>query len=242
MVTKQERSEEEKDGKTFIRRTIQDVDLFDVGPVTYPAYEGTDVKARALELRGVFGDSEKLQQLLEAALKRDDDVPAGDDDEGDLECDCSCRACYSAECEECGMHMQSCSDPENCDPGMAERAARDNQKKTKRVDGEDLGPGAFAYVGDPDKTETWKLPIKFSTEEKTASHIRNALARFEQTQGIPAADKPKVLAKIKAAAKAHGIHVSGESEKDSAGIDLELAQAITRNLEIELEQIENVNS
>jgi hypothetical protein len=30
------------------------VDLFDVGPVTYPAYSGTDVNARAIELRSTM--------------------------------------------------------------------------------------------------------------------------------------------------------------------------------------------
>lgn len=77
--------------------------------------------------------------------------------------------------------------------------------KTKRVAGEDLEASAFAYVGDPEKTDTWKLPIKFSTEAKTKRHIRNALARFEQTKGIPEGEKEKVKAKIEAAAKDHSI-------------------------------------
>jgi uncharacterized protein len=84
--------------------------------------------------------------------------------------------------------------------------------RTKRVAGVDLPPSSFAYVGDPERTETWKLPISFpGDEEKTKSHIRNALARFSSTQGIPDGEKAKVLAKIKAAAKAHGI------DKDEKG-------------------------
>lgn len=71
--------------------------------------------------------------------------------------------------------------------------------KTKRVAGKDLTASSFAYVGDPDKTETWKLPIM------DANHVRNALARFNQTQGIPADSKAGVLAKIHAAAKKFGI-------------------------------------
>jgi HK97 family phage prohead protease len=77
--------------------------------------------------------------------------------------------------------------------------------KTKRVDDEDLHSSAFAYVGDPAKPETWKLPIHFSTPELSAAHIRDALARFDQTEGIPEDEKPKVLAKIRAAADSHGI-------------------------------------
>lgn len=82
--------------------------------------------------------------------------------------------------------------------------------KTKRVAGEDLPASAFAYVGDPDRTETWKLPIKFSTDDKTKSHIRNAIARFSSTKGIPSDKKDAVWQKIVNAAKQHGIEVSSE--------------------------------
>jgi hypothetical protein len=94
------------------------------------------------------------------------------------------------------------------------------EKKTKRVAGEDLTADCFAYVGDPEKTETWKLPIKFSTDAKTKRHIRNALARIGQTKGIPADEKEKVKAKIVAAAKDHGIDVDEESGKSVAVRDL----------------------
>lgn len=81
------------------------------------------------------------------------------------------------------------------------------EKKTKKVGGKDLPASAFAYVGDPDDTSTWKLPIH------DAAHCRNALARFNQTQGIPAGEKAKVKAKIVAAAKKFGIEVSEKSAK-----------------------------
>lgn len=82
--------------------------------------------------------------------------------------------------------------------------------KTKRVAGEDLESSAFAYVGDPEKTDTWKFPIKFKDAEKTKRHIRNALARLNQAKGIPSEEKEKVEAKIKAAATAHGIDVNSD--------------------------------
>jgi hypothetical protein len=82
--------------------------------------------------------------------------------------------------------------------------------KTKRVAGKDLTASSFAYVGDPDKTETWKFPIH------DASHARNALARFNQAKGIPASEKGKVRAKIVAAAKKFGIDVASESDKIAA--------------------------
>jgi hypothetical protein len=88
------------------------------------------------------------------------------------------------------------------------------EAKTKRVAGEDLPASCFAYVGDKDDPATWKLPYKgFSTEAKNKSHVRNALARFNQTQGIPAGEKAKVKAKLVAAAKKHGIEVSDKSAK-----------------------------
>lgn len=87
------------------------------------------------------------------------------------------------------------------------------EKKTKRVDGVDLTASCFAHVGDPEDPETWKLPINFpGDEEKTKSHIRNALARFEQTEGMSDEEKKAARKKIVAAAKEHGIEV-GEADK-----------------------------
>lgn len=85
--------------------------------------------------------------------------------------------------------------------------ARSGMTRTKRVAGKDLSAASFAYVGDKDKTETWKFPIF------DASHTRNALARWGQDKGIPAGSKAGVYAKIKAAAKKFGIEVS---EPDAA--------------------------
>lgn len=86
-------------------------------------------------------------------------------------------------------------------------ARADGKVRTKTVGGKALTKDKFAFVGDPERTETWKLPIH------DAGHVRNALARFGQTQDIPADKKPGVLRKIKAAASKFGIDVS---EKDSA--------------------------
>jgi hypothetical protein len=285
-VTKQTTREEKKDGVTLYTREIEEVDLFDASPVTYPAYEGTDVKARSHELqhelRSVLLLIAELPKELRDRIAREDvdgstarkqkdsgpgsntkcqctcsqcqvgnceectnpdyegehDLPeepdagrsaaldevdarlrlAGmrspkdpdNDGDDDSACRCRCRACYDGECEECPTHMVSCGDSERCH--ASERSLVRDGKKTKRVDGEDLTSSAFLWVGDPDKTETWKLPWKFSTEEKTKSHLRNALARFNQTQGIPASEKPKVKAKLIRLCKEHGIHVGDDSE------------------------------
>ncbi len=79
--------------------------------------------------------------------------------------------------------------------------------KTKTVSGQELSASDFAYVGDAEDPETWKLPVH------DAAHARNALARFNQTEGIPAGEKAKVHAKIAAAAKKHGVEVSSDTQK-----------------------------
>lgn len=100
----------------------------------------------------------------------------------------------------------------------AEKAA-EKAAMTKRVAGEDLPSSAFAYVGNPTETATWKFPIHFSTKDKSASHVRNALARFGQAKGIPESDKAAVLGKIKAAAKKYGVEVSDEAEKIAKALE-----------------------
>ena len=106
-------------------------------------------------------------------------------------------------CDKCGKAMAECQ----CGKTAAAEEDFSKEARTKRVGGKDLKASSFAYVGDPEKTETWKLPIH------DASHVRNALARFNQTQGIPSGEKPKVLARIKAAARRFGIDVAGENDK-----------------------------
>jgi len=75
-------------------------------------------------------------------------------------------------------------------------------KETKKKGGQELHASEFAFVGDADDPSTWKLPIH------DAAHVRNALARFNQTEGIPAGEKDKVHARIVAAAKKFGVEVS----------------------------------
>jgi HK97 family phage prohead protease len=90
---------------------------------------------------------------------------------------------------------------------VAEARAKGEKVRTKTVGGKHLTAQYFAFVGDPDDTSTWKLPIH------DAAHVRNALARFNQTKGIPADKKPGVLSKIKAAAKKFDIEVSDDDSR-----------------------------
>jgi uncharacterized protein len=88
---------------------------------------------------------------------------------------------------------------------VEERAAK--TVRTKKVGGKALTSDKFAFVGDSEKTETWKLPIH------DAAHVQNALARFTQTEGIPADKKAGVVRKIKAAAKKFGVDAASLDER-----------------------------
>jgi Escherichia/Staphylococcus phage prohead protease len=211
---------ETNDGqKTIRRREINEIrDLFDVSTVTYPAYEGTDVAARSIELRSLFPSG--VPASLAGAIPecRKDSDNDGDDDDVEQECRCRCRACYSGECEECDMHMQDCGDQERCN--HLARSIQRGDAPTRRVDGEDLTAGCYIYVGDPAKPETWALPWKFKSQAKIKSHLRNALARFGQTQKIPADKKAAAWKKLVRLCKKYGIAVSDEEAK-SLGLSVE---------------------
>jgi HK97 family phage prohead protease len=127
-VRKQTWTETEEDGFTTYQREIEDVDLFDVGPVTYPAYDATSVSARtaaafARELRSApWAEGMPAEIRAKIAARADvvtgGDVPdgSGDDDQLDQECDCRCVACKrDKDCSKCSDHMVDCGDQSNCD-------------------------------------------------------------------------------------------------------------------------------
>jgi hypothetical protein len=89
--------------------------------------------------------------------------------------------------------------------------------KTKKVDGVDLSPSCFAYVGDSNKTDTWKLPIRFPGDnDKTVNHIKNGLRRFDEMKHIPQNERMAVWLTLTGAAKAHGIHVEHKPKRVEA--------------------------
>jgi HK97 family phage prohead protease len=66
MVRKQTwREESDENGHTIQTREIEDVDLFDVSIVTYPAYEGTSCEARSLWPDGVPEEVERRRKQAE---------------------------------------------------------------------------------------------------------------------------------------------------------------------------------
>lgn len=117
---------EEKDDKgiTTFYRDISDVDLFDVGPVTYPAYEGTSVGARSFWPGGIPTEvRSRLPRLPEEGIVPSTRRDASDVDDGDI-CDCSCDPCKEGRCEDCSCEgdceASNCS-AEDCRCGAAAR-------------------------------------------------------------------------------------------------------------------------
>lgn len=104
-VRKQTWTEVEEDGFTTYQREIEDVDLYELGPVLFPAYEGTSVGSRtaatfARELRSAAWAEGMPAEIRAKIQSREDVVTGGDvpdgsgaDDEIDQECNCRCDRC-----------------------------------------------------------------------------------------------------------------------------------------------------
>ena len=82
-------------------------------------------------------------------------------------------------------------------------------KPTASVDGEEHPAEDFAYVPDPEKPSTWKLPIFDKI------HAQEAIDRFDQTE-LPASERAAVHARVLDAARKFGIDVTPAAGKKSA--------------------------
>lgn len=100
------------------------------------------------------------------------------------------------------------------------RAAADGKKKkkkTKSVDGEDLTADCFIVVGDEQDPNTWHLPWKFKSEEQIKVHLRDALARFNQVEGLSEDEKNAAWNKLVRLCKRYGIEVSDDDRRSAFG-------------------------
>lgn len=207
-------------------REIHNIDiLWDLSTVTNPAYPSTSVSAE-MRMAQMFPDGPPS-----SVRKHTAESPT---------CDCSCGQCAVGHCPQC--ENEDCADEQcqNCpmqkeeteeDAALAPTdalpapipptlpaptaptGAADEAKKTKRVDGEDLSYTDFIIVGDPSDPKTWKLAWRFSSLEKTKSHLRNALARFDQLKGISDAQKSEARTKLVRLCKKYGVKVAEEDSK-----------------------------
>lgn len=99
-------------------------------------------------------------------------------------------------------YLEDCQDDDN-EKKSNKRSARKTAEKrddeakvrTKTVNGKALPASAFASVGDPNDTSTWKLPVH------DKAHADNAASRLDQASGV---DKDAAKAKIEAAQKKFG--------------------------------------
>jgi len=61
---------------------------------------------------------------------------------------------------------------------------------------------------------TYAFPKERKEPLNNASHVRNAIARFDQVKGVSAAEKKTAFGKIKSAAKKFGVDMSSTSASE----------------------------
>jgi HK97 family phage prohead protease len=182
----------EADGRAL--RTLNQIELYEITVTPCPAYPETSVALRS------------AQRALGEAFP----------------CTCPCGQCRAGACNICSEQdcpWLGCK----CSGRSAEldtETRADDKPKTKKVDGEPLTSDCFLIVLDPDDTSTWNLPWKFSTDEKIKSHLRDALARFDQLKDVPTDAKDKAWKKLLDLCKKYGIDVSDEDKERSAAYRL----------------------
>jgi hypothetical protein len=190
VARKDEWADEFDDKGNFVSATrkILDADLYDVSPVVSPASTATSSSVRSLWPHGMPDDLERRSKQLRNAS-----------------CECECPECQDGDCENCTN--------EDCEDVNCEGHDRSAQPKavTKRADDEDLPAAAFLIVGGLADIRSWKLPWKFSTDEKTKAHLQNALARFKQLKGVSEESKAASWSKLVSLCKEHDIEVTEEN-------------------------------
>ncbi len=97
------------------------------------------------------------------------------------------------------------------------RADGSDKVRTKTVGGKALPKSAFAVVGDPNDTSTWKLPVH------DKAHADNAAARLNQTNDV---DKEAADKKIKAAQKKFGESPDDRAFREEMELRFRLSMAL----------------
>ena len=62
--------------------------------------------------------------------------------------------------------------------------------------------------------DQFAFPKKRKEPLNNASHVRNAIARFDQVEGVTDSERDEAWSRIKKAAKKHGVEVSEKSWHD----------------------------
>lgn len=157
-VSKQSWSEEKADGKTISTRVIEEFEqLFDVGPVTYPAYEATSVASRdwlnsaPAEVRGALRDatskdtegmdpiSRSLVRICEKhGIKMSDELLKdlrASVGTSENTCGCACAECQTGDCENCSD--AECDDA-GCQHGQQGDADEDENDRAAALEEVDM--------------------------------------------------------------------------------------------------------
>lgn len=143
-VRKQTWTDEFDDKGSYVRliRTIEDVDLYDVGPVTFPAYEQTSVGVRSANPAEA---KSRIHALWPSGVPSEvrTHVPGlrrADGEKRAEACDCDCDACMDGNCDGCdcaeGCDAENCSNEEcRCDSGDRSRV-RQAEKRLRLAEAE----------------------------------------------------------------------------------------------------------
>ncbi|MFZ2035066.1 MAG: DUF6582 domain-containing protein [Candidatus Dormiibacterota bacterium] len=90
-------------------------------------------------------------------------------------------------------------------------AARSNVKSAQRASHKGAAPKRGNELRDRDRNKLSADRFAFPAERKEplndASHVRNAIARFDQVEGVSDADRDRAWRRIRAAAKRHGVAI-----------------------------------
>ncbi|MHA1383233.1 MAG: DUF6582 domain-containing protein [Candidatus Helarchaeota archaeon] len=116
----------------------------------------------------------------------------------------SIEHCANIKCPKCGGQMRRAERPGPGQKSITKKKVTDMEAERKR---RGMSVSQF-YAAPRDPPSSSALPIF------DAAHVRNAMARFNQTHFLSAAEKAKAKRKIEAAARKFGIKNEKKKEKD----------------------------
>src|ERR1700729_403524 len=97
--------------------------------------------------------------------------------------------------------------------------AKDREVQSERAHGEDV-PRSSEGLSTAEKDKLADQEFAFPGERKEplidAKHVRNAIARFDQVEGVSDAERDQAWKRIQAAAKRYDVEVSESSWRDLA--------------------------
>jgi Asp-tRNA(Asn)/Glu-tRNA(Gln) amidotransferase A subunit family amidase len=97
--------------------------------------------------------------------------------------------------------------------------AKARQAQSARAHGTDV-PQRSQGMSTADKDKLADQEFAFPAERKEpltdARHVRNAIARFDQVEGVSDAERDRAWQRILAAARRHGVEVSEDDWRDLA--------------------------